>query len=265
MRPIRLISCLALAGTLIGFAAVPASAAGPTVSATPDTDLADGQSIMVSASGFAANTSMAIVECPTSEVSPPACDLNTVAFTTTDGTGAYADVPFTVSRILSDGTDCALNGGCYVGTQDDLAEGPTAATLITFDPDIPPLPDLEISVRVDKTPKVNDKGVVQLRGTVKCRNRGAVVLVEADLRQIFHRAIFESFGFTVTECAADSRAPFSMTIRPANGLFGPGPAVVHIAASAGDLFVQHRAEVTLVRHNRSDAAVGAARPQLTWR
>ena len=96
MRPIRLISCLALAGALIGFAAVPASAAGPTVSATPNTDLADGQTVSVSASGFAANTEMAVVECPGTVVSPATCDLNTVVFTTTNATGAYTAVPFPV-------------------------------------------------------------------------------------------------------------------------------------------------------------------------
>ena len=140
MRRTRLISCLAIVGTLIAFAAVPASAAVPTVSATPNTNLADGQTVMVSASGFAADTPMAVAECPTSTVSPADCDLNTVTFTVTDSTGAYADFPFAVSRILNDGTDCALNGGCYIGTQDVDAAGPTAATLITFDPSIPPRP-----------------------------------------------------------------------------------------------------------------------------
>ena len=109
----------------------------PTVTATPHNLLADGQEISVSATGFAPDTEMAIVECPTTEVSPSACDLATVAFAFTDANGAYADFQFTVSRILSDGTDCALNGGCYIGTQDAGASGPTASTLVTFDPDIP--------------------------------------------------------------------------------------------------------------------------------
>ena len=76
MRRIRLISCLAVAATIVAFAAVPASAATPTVSATPHRKLADGQTISVSASGFAANTEMAVVECPTATVSPGTCDLN---------------------------------------------------------------------------------------------------------------------------------------------------------------------------------------------
>jgi hypothetical protein len=265
MRPTRLISCLAIVGALLGFAAVPASSAVPTVSATPNTGLADGQSLSVSASGFAANTFMAVVECPTAVVTPVACDLNTLVFTNTDATGAFADVPFTAARILGDGTDCALNGGCYIGAQDADAVGATAATLITFDPNIPPLPQLEISVRVDKTPKVNDKGVVALRGTVVCRNRGAIVAVNADLRQIYDRSIFESFGFADVSCAADTKVPFRMTIRPVNGLFAPGPAVVNIAAFAGNVFVFRRVAVELVPHNTSSTSLSSAHARLTWR
>ena len=263
MRPTRIVSCLTLVGTLIAFAAVPVSAAVPTVSATPNANLADGQSVMVSASGFTANTTMAVVECPTSVVTPVACDLNTVTFATTDGTGAYADFPFTVSRILSDGTDCALNGGCYIGTQDVTGAGPAAATLITFDPSIPPLPQL--AVRVDKTPKVNDKGVVQLRGMVLCRNPGDSVEVDVDLRQIYRRAIFESFGFALVTCGADSKAPFHMAIRPMNGLFAPGPAVVRLIGISGNLVVVRRAAVELVPHNHPRAARTSAQPLLTWR
>ncbi|HEY5011292.1 MAG TPA: neocarzinostatin apoprotein domain-containing protein, partial [Acidimicrobiia bacterium] len=229
---------------------------------TPNRKLADGQQIMVSASGFAPDTSMAVVECPTSTVSPADCDLNTVNFTFTDGTGAYSGFPFTVSRILADGTDCALNGGCYIGTQDDQAVGPTAATLIKFDPNIPPLPPLEIAVRIDKTPSVNSKGVASLKGTVECRNRAANVEVDLDLRQIFDRAIFESFGFVGVSCSADTTVPFRATIRPQNGLFGPGDAVVRFQAFAGNVFVARRVAVTL---HAKGAARSAAKPKLTWR
>jgi Neocarzinostatin family len=264
MRPIRLISCLTIVGTLIAFAAVPASAAVPTITATPNTNLADGQTISVEASGFAANTEMAVVECPGTVVSPATCDLNTVVFVTTNPTGAYPSVAFTVSRILSDGTDCALSGGCYIGTQDSEGAGGTAATKVTFDPSIPPLPKLELAIRVDKTPKVNDKGVVIVRGKILCKNKGADVEVELGLRQIYNRAIFQSTGFTLVSCAANSAVPFNVTLRPENGLFGPGPAVVNVGAFAGDLFVIRRAEVNLVGHHRSGARASAP-ARLAWK
>jgi hypothetical protein len=262
MRPTRLTSCLAIVGMLVAFAAVPASAAGPTVSASPNKKLADGQQVMVSASGFAAATPMAVVECPTATVSPAACDLNTVNFTVTDSTGAYTDLPFTVSRILSDGTDCALNGGCYIGTQDDQAVGPTATTLIKFDPNIPPLPPLEMHVRFDKTPTVNGKGVVGLKGTLQCKGRSSEVEIDTDIRQIVGRAIFESFGFVDIACAADTTTPFRMTIRPQNGLFGPGAAILRFQAFSftDGSFVSGRRSLTLV-----GTATGSAKPALTWR
>jgi hypothetical protein len=266
MRSTRIISCLAIVGTIVGLAGAPASAADPTVSATPNTLLADGQSVSVSASGFAPDTFMAVVQCPTSTISPSTCDLNTVVFLFTDSNGAYSDFPFTVSRILGDGTDCALNGGCYIGTQDANAIGPTASTLITFDPNIPPLPPLEIAVRWDKTPKVNDKGVVSLKGILVCKNRGAGVEIDADLRQIFDRAIFESFGFAFIQCAADTVNPFRMTIRPQNGLFGPGPAVLRFQAFAGNIFLSRRVALELEpKLTSATTSTRSATPSLTWR
>ena len=136
--------------------------------------------------------------------------------------------------------------------------------MITFDPSIPPLPKLELSVRVDKTPKVNDKGVVIIRGKVICKNKSADVELDVGLRQIYNRAIFQSFGFTLVSCAANSATPFNITIRPENGLFGPGPAVVNVGAFAGDIFVVRRVAVELVGHNRS-AARASAPARLTWK
>ena len=103
MRSTRLIPCLALVGALIGLTGAPASAAVPTLSATPNQNLADGQVVSVSASGFTPSTEMAVVECPTTVISPSTCDLATVVFTLTDANGAYTGFQFTVSRILSDG------------------------------------------------------------------------------------------------------------------------------------------------------------------
>jgi Neocarzinostatin family len=264
MRSTRLISCLAIVGTVIGLAGTSASAVDPTETATPHKLLADGQVISVSAAGFAPDTEMAIVECPTTEVSPSACDLNTVDFTFTDSAGAYTDVPFTVSRILSDGTDCALVGGCYIGTQDSFAEGPTASTLIKFDPDIPPLPQLEVSIRWDKTPNVNSKGVVGIKGVLSCKNRGADVEIDGDLRQIYDRSIFESFNYTFISCSADTKTPFRLTMRPQTGIFGPGPAILRFAVYANNLFFYGRRALDL-QASGTTAARATATPRLTWR
>jgi Neocarzinostatin family len=244
MRPTRLISCLAIIGTLLAMAAVPASAAGVSVSATPNKMLADGQQISVSGAGFSPGAFVAVVECPTTTVSPDACDLNTVNFANADATGAFSDVPFVVSRVLSDGTDCALDGGCYVGVQDANNGGPTAAALITFDPSIPPF---VLTARVDKTDKVNAKGVVTLTGTVHCSGgNGGDVFIETDLRQVVGRAIFTSFGNAFVSCAANSTVPFRVTVRPQNGLFGPGAASVRIFAQSGSHGTSHKVAVMLV-------------------
>jgi hypothetical protein len=265
MRPNRLISCLAIAGVLVAVAAVPASADGPTVSATPNQNLVDAQPVMVSASGFAADRQMAVVECGTVTVSPATCDLNTVAFVVTDDTGAYSGFAFTVQRVLSDGTDCALNGGCYIATQEDTGAGPSANTLITFDPAALPF---EFAVRIDKTLIVNDKGVVALTGVVRCRNVGADVAVEVDVQttviQVVNRVIFFASGFAAVTCSADGSVPFRATVRPANGLYGPGPAVVKLNAFADDRFIARRVAVEL-RASGTSGARDSAKPSLAWR
>jgi hypothetical protein len=243
MRPTRLVPGFAIAALVVAGMAVPASAAARTISATPNKQLVDGQTISVSASGFAPDTEMAIVECPTAAVSPSVCDIDTLTFVTTDANGAYADVPFTVSRSLSDGTDCVTNHGCYVGTQDSGATGPTASTIIKFNPKIPPF---VFTVRVDHTDKVNSKGVASITGTVHCENGAATVEVEVDLRQVVDRSIYVSSGFAEVPCAADTTAPFRATVRPQNGLFGPGAASVRVFGQAGSHFLTHKVGVQLV-------------------
>jgi len=185
---------------------------------------------------------MAIVECPTATVSPSTCDLNTVVVITTDASGAYDDVPFNVARTLSDGTDCVDAGGCFVGSQRLDATGPTAVTKIKFDPSIPPF---VMKIRVDHTGKVNAKGVVTLTGTIRCENGSATVDVELDLRQVVDRAIFTSGTFFETECQANKTQDFRATIRPQNGLFGPGAASVRVFGNAGSHFITHKVGVTL--------------------
>jgi hypothetical protein len=242
-RPIRLVSMVALVAMCVGMAAAPAGADGPTVTATPNKKLVDQQQISVSASGFAPDIEVAIVECPTTTVSPTACDLNELNFADTDATGSFSDAPLVVARVLADGTDCALNGGCYVGAQASDGTGPTASTLIKFDPKVPAF---TLTVRIDKTGTVNSKGVVGLHGTVRCSAGTGFVDVDVQLSQIVDRAIFTSFGFVETTCNGSASVPFRVTIRPGNGFFGPGAATARPEAQSGSKFVTHKVGVTLV-------------------
>ena len=99
-RPVRLISCLAIVGTLVAFAGGPGHRpTAPTVSATPNRKLADGQQVIgVGQRIRPRHRRWRSSSARPSAVSPDVCDLNTVSFTFTDADGAYADVPFTVSR-----------------------------------------------------------------------------------------------------------------------------------------------------------------------
>jgi hypothetical protein len=248
MRPNRLLSSLAATGLLLGVvgafvASGSAGGASPTISATPNRQLVDGQQVTVSESGFAPSTEMAIIECPTATVSPSACDLGTLVFADTDANGAVSDVPFNVARTLGDGTDCVTNGGCYIGTQAGDGTGPTAATLVKFNLKVPPF---VLKVLVDKTDTVNAKGVVAVKGTIVCQNGSAIVDVNLTLSQVVHRAIFTAFGFVEAACTDGTPVPFRATVRPQNGLFGPGAATVFADGFANAHETAHKVAVTLV-------------------
>jgi hypothetical protein len=58
--------------------------------------------------------------------------------------------------------------------------------------------------------------------------------------------------------------PFRATIRPQNGLFGPGAAVVRMQAFSGDVFVARRVAVTLHAQNAA-AARGSSHATLSWK
>jgi len=134
------------------------------------------------------------------------------------------------------------DGGCYVGSQSLDATGPTASTLIKFDASIPPF---VLKVRVDHSDTVNAKGVVTLKGTIRCENGSGTVDVELDLRQVVDRAIFSSGTFFETQCQANKTQDFRATVRPQNGLFGPGAASVNVFAGSGSHFVSYKVAVTL--------------------
>jgi hypothetical protein len=243
MRPTRLVPALAIVGLVVAALAGPVAAAAPSVSVTPHTKLVDGQTVSVSASGFAPDTEMAVVECATTTVSPSACDLDTVQFVDTDDSGAFSDFPYPVVRALSDGTDCVTNGGCYLGTQSSDGTGGTASTPIKFDPSVPPF---VLKVRIDHTDTVNSKGVVAIRGTAICQNGDAVVSVNVTLRQVVDRSIFTSFGFTSTECSDGHPSRFRVTVRPQDGFFGAGPATVSVDGFGNNHDTFHKVAVNLV-------------------
>lgn len=128
---------ITMMGSLVVFATTNASAAGATIQATPNTALANGQTVMVSGSGFVPNETIYVIECVAGSQTSATCDLNSAAGPfTTDASGNLASSPFkvvtgtvvgnvTCGTSASDLSNCEISAGTIAGTD-------TTTTPITF-------------------------------------------------------------------------------------------------------------------------------------
>jgi hypothetical protein len=220
-------------------AAAPATAANAsaladpavaTLTASPNTDLADGQGITVTAAGYPLNHSLDLVEC----AQDLGCDFSTLRVLFSGDTGGFTTT-FSARRIihLEDvEIDCAVEQNCILVSLDitDLSTG--AQTSIAFDPNKPPLPPLNFFVRPDATGHVRvDKGVARITGTMRC-NQPVLISAYMQLTQVWNGHIFQSDSFVDVSCTRETR--FAAVFRPVNGLFGAGTATLYIDAFAGN-------------------------------
>jgi hypothetical protein len=91
----------------------------PAVSAWPDTNLTDGRQIQINGYGYAANSSLGIVQCPTGAASIDRCDGRTADSFSADHQGNYTR-QMTVHKLIEDAhgveTDCSLPDACVVAS-----------------------------------------------------------------------------------------------------------------------------------------------------
>lgn len=125
-----------------GVPAAPDPPATPTLSVDPDSGLADGQSVQVTGSGYAAGSQVAVGECRTGATDVSDCTVAGALIVTADGSGGFV-TPFTVSRVITIGSstlDCSNPDACVIaaGQLPDLTT--FATTAISFAPASPPPP-----------------------------------------------------------------------------------------------------------------------------
>jgi len=222
--PLAVVAALAM--TLIW--AAPASAAvGLTV--TPNTNLVDFQTVSVTGTGFPANTGVGLLQCQTGAFDLSACDLNTLAFPTTDATGSYTTY-FVVQRLITTSNgqiDCAPSA-CALFSAVDPTSVDVASAALEFDPNVPPQPRLELSMTIDPRGTVASRsGVVTVRGTVTC-NLPADVFVDVTVQQRAGRTII--IGDATADIPCDGVTPFAATGTGFNGIFKAGAAFVDATA-----------------------------------
>lgn len=220
---------------LVVVAASPAAAA-PAVDATPKTDLVDRQVVDVTGGGFSAGGTVGIVQCVSGLTSTSDCDLGSVVFAEVDASGSVGS-SFEVQRIIdtanAEDVDCAAAAGaCVIAVgRTDLSEVATVA--ISFDPDVPPAPELDVDVAFNSTGSVVSKtGVVTITGTLTC-SLPAEGSIFVSLRQRAGRAIIQGFGDTFVE-DCEGTVPWSVTFSGQNGIFKGGKADIEVFGDAFD-------------------------------
>jgi hypothetical protein len=224
-----LVACLAT----VVVAAAPATAFGAaraatttTLTASPDTNLVDGQSVTVTGAGYPANAETDLVECEEGA----GCDFSNLQVQDADADGGYTTT-FAVHRVitLDAGTvDCVAQQDCVLVSLDisDLSTGAQAA--LDFDPNGPIVPPLHFRVTPDTSGHVVvAKGVARLTGTVEC-NKAVDIQADLLLTQVYGRSIFQSEMFVDIEC--DHGGHWAAVFRPVNGLFAAGAAKLKISA-----------------------------------
>ena len=127
----RILASITLLLLAFGTTVAHASAPSGTISVTPNTGLADGQSVQVSGSGFQKNLALAIIECGPIQPFPlkggwqsATCTYYSVAVTT-DADGNFAAQDFTVSSVIQGAYwthghnvpatyDCLVRNDCHI-------------------------------------------------------------------------------------------------------------------------------------------------------
>jgi hypothetical protein len=206
----------------------------PSVQAVPSTNVADGQLITVSGTGFSPSATIAVIECQTGATSESGCDLSTYETINASTTGSFS-TPFIASRYLhvSNPTpitvDCSVAAACILAAANFSNYSEAASTPLTFDPSARPPPSLVFGAMLSPTGTVDHKtGVATVSGTVTC-NRPVFASVDGQLNQIYHRFIFTSYFSLNVLCTGST--PWNAVVQPTNGLFGKGAASVSAYAS----------------------------------
>ena len=214
-----------------GLVAAPAGAS-PLVNVTPSSGLVDAQPVDVSANGYTANAQLAVIECTTGAISQDDCDLSTLAFTSADASGNVSTTYAVFREIFpasnQAGLDCApSNCVLIVANIGDQTEAASAA--LSFDPNIPLPPSLQITATIDNTASFDRAGNVRITGTMTC-SLPADVYLQVGAVQRAGRALLHAYGFAEISCDGPTR--YSLTASPYDGIFRGGNATVQLDYTA---------------------------------
>ena len=223
-----------VASTPLSFKRVPL----PTLAVSPATGLADGQNVTVTGSHFDPGAVETFTECPVGVSQFFNCDTDISDVATVGSTGSFT-ATYQVARLLATNqgpeggsVDCAVAPGCVLAVLGNFDEEVVASTPLTFDPKVPPLPPLNLTMDLNPTGRVNADGSAGLSGTISCTTKQPVtVAINLTLTENADSASAVSSLVTQETCG---KAPASVTITvpEQNVPFAAGVAEVTLSLAA---------------------------------
>ncbi|MEQ8841599.1 MAG: hypothetical protein RIB98_11505 [Acidimicrobiales bacterium] len=211
-------------------------------------DLVDRQIVHIDGFLFEANRSFGIVQCSGVAFSLPdtpsgvdACDLSTVAFGSTDGTGSLS-TDLRVRRIITTPdageVDCAEpDAACVIAGgvlgADGMSTTEAAYASITFDPDAPPVPPPTLTIDVVEI------GADTATLLVDCTN--AVDLsIDVQLQQEIDGLYGSAYGYVSfyqeSPPCSDGPTEFEVTLEPGSRRIGRGDVTYYVFGYTSDGF-----------------------------
>jgi len=222
------------ASTPVTFKKVPL----PTMAVSPATGLSDGQNVTVTGSHFDPGAVVTFTECPVGVLEFFNCDSEITDVTTVSSTGSFSAV-YQAARLLatdqgpgSGSTDCVVAPGCVLAALGNDGDEVVASTPLTFDPKIPPLPPLNLTMDLKPTGRVNANGSAALSGTISCTTKQPVtVSIDLNLTENADSASAAS-SLTTQESCGKAPANMAITVPEQNVPFAAGTAEVTMSLSA---------------------------------
>jgi hypothetical protein len=143
-------------GGLASLGVATASAAGPAITATPNTGLQSGTSVAIAGSGFMDNETLYALECTVGAAGVANCDTSTVAVTTSSATGMVSTAVTVATGTIgagtcgtsaSDLTNCEILISTMAGTDAAFAPITFALPSPTTTTTSPPPPPVKVGPR----------------------------------------------------------------------------------------------------------------------
>lgn len=207
----------------------------------PSTDLVDRQVVTVRGENFdPRGGTFGIAQCDSSLVEQfrvDGCSIAGSAVGIVGDDGSF-EVQMVVRRLITtpEGGEidcavpdaCEIGGGTYQGFYEPI-EG--ARVPLHFDPEVPPVPPLEVEVDIDEVT------ASRVTGTVRCNRAAEWTWADAELRQERGRLTATAYGYDEIRegCDVQPRA-FSIVMRPSRVRLTGGPAELRVWVNAYDGF-----------------------------